>query len=761
MNPFEGYKYARPLGDSVFTEEEAAKYNYEETKKKLAQLDELERKRIAEIRAAKSDYSKITGKKIYISVDGDDNNDGLSENTPVKTLKKGNSLAVYGDGVLLKRGDMWRGEYIVAKSGVTYSAYGDGDKPFINISPEDGADENKWTLIYENKETGALVWKFSNENMLDVGVIVINGGEGIAKKVVPFFNGHFYDRSDEEKKPFTYKNLKNMEFFHKADSVMSGKTKINATFARGPVFLRCDEGNPGKLFNNIEFCERVRNIMVYEGTRDVVIDNLCLKYSGFYGISLNFQVDNIRMQNLEIGWIGGGITDYGRLSGRPDVPVRLGNGIEIYGGCDGFYIDNCYVYQCYDAGITHQVSPEKRQRRHDNVEYTNNVLTDCVYSIEYFLHCNKDYTEGREGVNIIYENNLCRRAGWGFGSLRPDVNCERHLRSWNEPYGNLYSNFVIKNNIFDRATQEIAQSRAASEKYSPIYDGNTFIQGLGNALYHHGGQEKLKKQNMDENAVANVRDELCDKNAELYYVPHIPKWEFCYRADKKIPVSEEEYAKMREYLASDNKWDTEICFEKEVVKLESETEEITPYLTLKTFTQENAEDNIFNGLVQNFEKDEKTGISYTRLVPDKTGLDTIDCMKIPQFPIPDGQHYFKILMRSNDKAKHSPSVCIAIPIKKDGTKYVSTILGVIIAQTPVCNGEWEEIIIQMYGYREDTFAFGNRIFLSPFGEDVYGPHFYKGEEPIQSDLYFDLAAIAVFDNLASAKAADLIKELKK
>ncbi len=562
MNPFEGYKYARPLGDSVFTEEEAVKYNYEETKKKIAELDELERKRIAEIRATKSDYSKITGKKIYISVDGDDNNDGLSESTPVKTFEKGNSLADYGDGVLLKRGDMWRGTSLIAKSGVTYSAYGEGDKPLITISPEDGADPDKWTLVYENKETGALVWKYAKEDMLDLGVIVMNGGEGFAKKRVPYFCGYYYDSCDEEKKLFTYKNLENMEFFHKADSVILEDKRIKARAARGPVFLRCDEGNPGKLFSNIEFCVRGAMSNVPEGAKDILFDNLCLKY-GLFGISLLSRVDNIRMQNLEIGWIGGGITVYG--VNHPDAPIRLGNGIELYGGCDGFYIDNCYVYQCYDAGITHQVSKEYRDRRHDNVKYTNNVLTDCIYSIEYFLSCFEDSTHEREGMNILFENNLCRRAGWGFGALRPDSYNERHIRSGEYPTTiNKYHNYRIINNVFDRAVQELTQTSTAVDGCSPVFDRNTFIQGIGNGLYTNGVNsipEKFKKKTMDEVAVENIKNELCDKNADVYYVPHIPKWGFCYRADKKIPVTEEEYAKMREYQASDNRWDTETNLE--------------------------------------------------------------------------------------------------------------------------------------------------------------------------------------------------------
>ena len=36
-----------------------------------------------------------------------------------------------GDAVLLKRGDIFRGNLVSAKSGVSYGAYGEGDKPCI------------------------------------------------------------------------------------------------------------------------------------------------------------------------------------------------------------------------------------------------------------------------------------------------------------------------------------------------------------------------------------------------------------------------------------------------------------------------------------------------------------------------------------------------------------------------------------------------------------------------------------------------------
>ena len=40
------------------------------------------------------DYPLSKGRKIYVSNEGDDNNDGLSENKPIKTINKVNSLSL-------------------------------------------------------------------------------------------------------------------------------------------------------------------------------------------------------------------------------------------------------------------------------------------------------------------------------------------------------------------------------------------------------------------------------------------------------------------------------------------------------------------------------------------------------------------------------------------------------------------------------------------------------------------------------------------
>ena len=51
-----------------------------------------------------------------------------------------------GDAVLFRRGDLFRGN-LKTFSGVIYGAYGEGEKPIISASEENGAVESNWSLV--------------------------------------------------------------------------------------------------------------------------------------------------------------------------------------------------------------------------------------------------------------------------------------------------------------------------------------------------------------------------------------------------------------------------------------------------------------------------------------------------------------------------------------------------------------------------------------------------------------------------------------
>ena len=114
--------------------------------------------RINEIRSTKNtDVSNITGKIFYVSNEGNDSNDGLSINTPWKTLTKLNQMmsaktVKNGDAVLFRRGDTFRGNITIRDHNVTLGSYGNESltKPHIWGSAYNAAKEGEWEEIYTN-----------------------------------------------------------------------------------------------------------------------------------------------------------------------------------------------------------------------------------------------------------------------------------------------------------------------------------------------------------------------------------------------------------------------------------------------------------------------------------------------------------------------------------------------------------------------------------------------------------------------------------
>ena len=84
------------------------------------------------------------GTVYYVSSEGDDTNDGLTPETPIKTLSKASSLSLKaGDSVLFKKGDTFTGSLSYSnldgtkENPITFASYGDGDeRPVITNGNE-------------------------------------------------------------------------------------------------------------------------------------------------------------------------------------------------------------------------------------------------------------------------------------------------------------------------------------------------------------------------------------------------------------------------------------------------------------------------------------------------------------------------------------------------------------------------------------------------------------------------------------------------
>jgi len=427
----------------------------------LADLRVRATRRIADIRATPNAVVPAAAPRFYVSAAGDDAADGRSPEkawrTPARLHREKLEAGSY---VLFARGGVYRG-CVQTQPGVTYTAYGTGPKPCIYGSPENGADPAKWSRTDNPK-----VWAYAIGHD-DVGTLVFDDGAAHAIKIVirtDKATGKKFNKYTG--RPFnSYRDLDgDLHFWH--DYYKDGT---------GMVYLYSEQ-NPAQRFRSIEFNVKCCGFRV-GGNTGVTIDNFTVKYVGIHGVSAG-TCKNLAVSNCEFAWIGGSIQGEA-IFGR-DHPTRLGNAVEVYGGCDVYSVVNCYIWQVYDAGVTHQLNiPEKAgKKRYDerNVLYKDNVFEKCNYSIEYFL----TIPDGNECLmeNLLFEGNLAFDAGVGFCEQRPDRGTAAHIKAWRHPQRNRAKNYVIRNNAFCCSNEMLLQVCSGRKNI----DGSTSMPRMENNI---------------------------------------------------------------------------------------------------------------------------------------------------------------------------------------------------------------------------------------------------------------------------------------
>ena len=428
---------SRPASD-------ADEYNYKGNCSNLSKNlkgyfdDEAEqlRKEILDAKNTEKNY-KITGQKYYISPDGNDENDGKTPETALRTADGLMNISLKkGDAVLFKRDSIFRFTHTLSlMSGVTYGSYGTGDKPKIYGCPLNYANPTLWKP--SNKKN---VWKVDFAyGTTTAGCAVFDHGKEI---------GYLKEGGV---------NLltKNLDFYHNANE--------------GILYLYYDKGNPGKYFKDIEFCPAYTVLYADKDSNDIVIDNLCIKYAGYGAIGTAENCKNFTVTNCEIGYIGGV---------NPFNNVRLGNAIGNWNGIDGMYIHHNWIYQTFDTAISPQ-GDQYSKYDYKNLSYCDNLLEYNGVDFEWF-----DYYESTVWENIKVEGNICRFTSLGWGNRLED-NGLRGLEAIikADTKSQLLKNVSFKNNTIDCPGRDVIKW-LCDEKYLNEFDVEN------NKLYVNGSYRK-------------------------------------------------------------------------------------------------------------------------------------------------------------------------------------------------------------------------------------------------------------------------------
>lgn len=314
---------------------------------------------------------KITGTTYYISPGGNDENEGTSPDAPLRTVDALNNIRLKsGDAVLFERGSVFR--FISSfntTEGVVYGAYGEGSKPKIYASPmnyakcewEPSERKNIWKTGYVYDELCSMIFEH---------------GEKIGYRKT------------------SVRNLKKNTDFYVDESSST-------------LYLYCDEGNPASKYKSIEVCTKFSIFTIPTASGNVVIDNLCLKYSGVMAVEARYNCHGLTVTNCEIGYIGG-------ASGSS----RYGNAIQAWCGIQGFNVSNNWIYQTWDTAISWQGNAEgtadKYVAEYSNITINNNLLEFNNADIEVWDE--NELLSGTQQMN----GNFCRFTSLGWGTRADD-----------------------------------------------------------------------------------------------------------------------------------------------------------------------------------------------------------------------------------------------------------------------------------------------------------------------------------------------------
>lgn len=318
-----------------------------------------------------------SGRQLYVSSSsGDDANDGLSAQTPLRTVSR--ALALNGD-ILLKAGDTFYGP--VVSYGRTVSRYGDGPNPVV--SGYKRIDGKRWSRV------SLRVWKLDLRGSGFAGAGV-DESSSLANNIGCI---HEYDKDIVHGRKVQYrKDLKQDWDFWQTERNESGIEPSEFDF----IYLYSRK-NPNRM--KLEFSIGATALRTGNSTVDGV------DFAGFgFGVSGE---SNTVVRNCSIDAIGGMIQ-----IGYPGF-ICYGNGIEFYVSKDieNCLVEYCSLSRCYDAAITIQGSghPGATPR---NIVIRKNRISNCCQGWE-------DFLRNGDGVvfeNCRFENNLIIGSGdSGFG----------------------------------------------------------------------------------------------------------------------------------------------------------------------------------------------------------------------------------------------------------------------------------------------------------------------------------------------------------
>ena len=321
------------------------------------------------------------GKVYYISNSGSDENDGLSEEKPLKTFKRlGEKQILPGDKILLKCGDVWFEELVLEGirgekgNSIEIASYSDGEKPII-----DGGGKKERVGIYINDPSNITVRDLLIRNC-GIGVCMQYFNTGRAENLI-FRNLDFINVQGRNKFTPVDADKKALGFYSRSSGIqiygeLMGDEKLNnvlidnchANYGDMLVYMDINESQ-GKGIQPIENLlikdSSAQNFTTFgmqiNGVKHGVIESCVIKHGramdyphGLTAILLG-ATKHFYIRNCEIAYMG-------RYRDNPD-----GSGIDFERNNVDAHVENCSIHHCEGYSITFYYNNE-------NCTVTNNTF---------------------------------------------------------------------------------------------------------------------------------------------------------------------------------------------------------------------------------------------------------------------------------------------------------------------------------------------------------------------------------------------------
>ena len=390
---------------------------------------------------------QILATNYYVKNGGSDAAAGTSDETAWATVAKVNSCDLQpGDSVKFKCGGIWRelGVYIYPPSGaynnhIVYTSYGEGEKPlFVNAKNE--SLESDWVNV------GTNLWRNTDNSFsTEVGNLIFNGGTSIGWRV---FSAELV-------------NTQGRFFYDSANRWV----------------LLYSVGNPAVYYSDIECALKiVSSVHVQQNRGYITIDGLAFRNNADGAVLTSSGSHNVIIRNCDMEMLGGRVAY---------STTRLGNAITFWGNINNALVENNYINNMLDAGVSPQ-HQDKLGMVVNNVRIRNNIIANCDMGFEFwYMNCS--------GVvdSVIVEHNTFFNSGRGVfhAQKTSNVHQEDYYIAWLHQM--TVSNIIIRNNINYNSLGYVIRGALVPQSliYSLIdWDYNvhnsSFVARLGDTYYN-------------------------------------------------------------------------------------------------------------------------------------------------------------------------------------------------------------------------------------------------------------------------------------